>query len=139
MTADNGPAPDSGDPAIDPELVELATAVFALARTGAADQLATYLDAGVPVNLTNERGDTLLMLAAYHGHREAVGVLLARGADPDRANDRGQTPLAGVVFKGETEIVRDLLAAGADPDAGTPSARESATMFGKTELLELFG
>jgi ankyrin repeat protein len=130
VTADNG---------ADPELIELATAVFELARSGAADQLAAYLDAGVPVNLTNDRGDTLLMLAAYHGHREAVGVLLARGADPDRANDRGQTPLAGVVFKGETGIVGDLVAAGADPDAGTPSARDTATMFGKSDLLELFG
>ncbi|WP_175583074.1 ankyrin repeat domain-containing protein [Nocardia cyriacigeorgica] len=139
MTADNDAAPEPGDPGIDPELVELATAVFELARSGAADQLAAYLDAGVPVNLTNDRGDTLLMLAAYHGHREAVGVLLARGADPDRANDRGQTPLAGVVFKGETDIVSDLVAAGADPDAGTPSARDTATMFGKSDLLEIFG
>ncbi|WP_280236892.1 ankyrin repeat domain-containing protein [Nocardia cyriacigeorgica] len=139
MTADNGSAPDPGNAAIDPELLELATAVFEFARGGAAEQLAAYLDAGVPVNLTNDRGDTLLMLAAYHGHRETVAVLLARGADPNRANDHGQTPLAGVVFKGETEIVGDLLAAGADPDAGAPSARAAATMFGKTDLLKLFG
>ncbi|MEV5648909.1 ankyrin repeat domain-containing protein [Nocardia sp. NPDC052254] len=123
---------------IDPGLVELATALFDAARTGAADTLAAYLDAGVPANLTNDRGDTLLMLAAYHGHLAAVTTLLDHGADPDRANDRGQTPAAGAVFKGENEIVRALLDAGADPDAGTPSARESARMFGRSELLELF-
>ncbi|MFQ6327990.1 ankyrin repeat domain-containing protein [Nocardia sp. CWNU-33] len=128
----------SGDE-IDPELIQLATKVFDLARQGVVEALGGYVDAGVPVNLTNDRGDTLLMLAAYHGHQEAVAALLARGAEPDRANDKGQTPLAGAVFKGETEIVRALLAAGADPDAGTPSAREAATMFGNTELLELFG
>lgn len=124
---------------VDPDLIELATKLFDAARTGATDTLATYIDAGVPVNLTNDRGDTLLMLAAYHGHTAAVSALLERGADPDRPNDRGQTPIAGAVFKGEDEIVRALLAAGADPDAGTPTARDSATMFGRTELLDLFG
>jgi ankyrin repeat protein len=123
---------------VDPDLVELATKLFELARTGEAATLAAYIDAGVPVNLCNDKGDTLLMLAAYHGQRAAVTALLERGADPDRANDRGQTPAAGAVFKGEDDILKALLAAGADPDAGTPSARESATVFGRTELLELF-
>lgn len=123
---------------MDPDLVELATKIFELARTGEAATLAAYIDAGVPVNLSNDNGDTLLMLAAYHGHQGAVDALLARGADPNRANDRGQTPAAGAVFKGENDILKSLLAAGADPDAGTPSDRDAASMFGKAELLELF-
>ncbi|MFI2283450.1 ankyrin repeat domain-containing protein [Nocardia beijingensis] len=123
---------------IDPELLELAAKVFDFARRGDTARLAAYVDAGVPVDLTNDAGDSLLMLAAYHGHADAVAALLQRSADPDRANDKGQTPLAGAVFKGETEIVRQLAAAGADPDAGTPSARDAAVMFGRTELLELF-
>lgn len=86
----------------DPEVIELATKVFDLARHGETEALAAYIDAGVPANLTNDRGDTLVMLAAYHGHAPAVEVLLARGAEPDQANDRGQTPLAGAVFKGRT-------------------------------------
>ncbi|MEV0012442.1 ankyrin repeat domain-containing protein [Streptomyces sp. NPDC051840] len=123
----------------DPEVVELATKVFDLARSGDTDTLAAYVDAGVPANLTNDRGDSLLMLAAYHGHAEAVTALAGRGADPGRANDRGQTPLAGAVFKGEREVIDALLAAGADPAAGTPSAVDTARMFGKDDLLELFG
>ncbi|MFW3465215.1 ankyrin repeat domain-containing protein [Streptomyces microflavus] len=123
----------------DPEVVELATKVFHLARTGETEALAAYVDAGVPANLTNDRGDSLLMLAAYHGHAEAVTALVARGADPDRANDRGQTPLAGAVFKSENGVIDALLAAGADPAAGTPSARDTARMFGKADLLERFG
>jgi ankyrin repeat protein len=79
------------------------------------------------------------MLAAYHGHAEAVRALLERGAEADRINDRGQTPLAGAVFKGEAAVIRVLLDGGADPAAGTPSAVDTARMFGKTELLELFG
>ncbi|MEU6017738.1 ankyrin repeat domain-containing protein [Streptomyces sp. NPDC047515] len=123
----------------DPEVVELATKVFDLARQGETDTLAAYVDAGVPANLTNDRGDSLLMLAAYHGHAAAVTALVARGADPDRANDRGQTPLAGAVFKGEGAVIEALLAAGADPASGTPSALDTARMFGKADLLELFG
>ncbi|MGQ4489613.1 ankyrin repeat domain-containing protein [Streptomyces sp. 372A] len=123
----------------DPEVVELASKVFDLARAGDADALAAYVDAGVPANLTNDRGDSLLMLAAYHGHAAAVTALATRGADPGRANDRGQTPLAGAVFKGEEAVIRALLDAGADPAAGTPSAVDTARMFGKDDLLELFG
>ncbi|GGP53952.1 MULTISPECIES: ankyrin repeat domain-containing protein [Streptomyces] len=123
----------------DPEVVELATKVFDLARTGDTEALTAYVEAGVPANLTNDRGDTLLMLAAYHGHAAAVAALVARDADPDRANDRGQTPLAGAVFKGEDAVIDALLAAGADPAAGTPSALDTARMFGKSDLLERFG
>ncbi|MDX3234288.1 ankyrin repeat domain-containing protein [Streptomyces sp. ME03-5709C] len=127
------------DPAHDPGVLRLAAKIFDLARRGGTETLAAYVDAGVPVDLSNDKGDTLLMLAAYHGHAATVAALLGRGADPDRANDRGQTPLAGAVFKGEDEVARVLLDGGADPAAGTPSAIDTARMFGKDALLELFG
>ncbi|GGV60363.1 hypothetical protein GCM10010277_64660 [Streptomyces longisporoflavus] len=123
----------------DPEVVELATKIFDLARQGDTAALSAYVDAGVPANLTNDSGDSLVMLTAYHGHAEAVRALLERGGDPNRANDRGQTPLAGAVFKGEDAVIRALLDGGADPAAGTPSAVDTARMFAKTELLDLFG
>ncbi|MFJ4650177.1 ankyrin repeat domain-containing protein [Nocardia sp. NPDC088792] len=123
---------------LDPEVLELASKIFDLARSGDAATLGAYLDAGVPVNLTNENGDTLLMLAAYHAHPEAVSVLLDHKADPNFGNDKGQTPLSGAVFKGEDAIVNALLTAGADPDAGSPSARDAAEMFGQTKYLKLF-
>src|SRR3954464_13109359 len=128
----------TGEP-IDPGVVELAGRVFDLARGGHTEELAAYVDAGVPVNLTNDKGDTLLILAAYHGHPGTVSALLSRGADHCRANDRGQTALAAAVFKQSAETVRVLLAAGADPDAGQPSARATAQFFelpAMTALLE---
>jgi ankyrin repeat protein len=126
----------SGEP-IDPGVVELAGRVFDLARGGHAEELAAYVDAGVPVNLTNGKGDTLLLLAAYHGHAGTVAALVARGADHARANDRGQTPLAAAVFRQSAEIVRQLLDAGADPDAGGPSARATAVFFELPEMTAL--
>jgi ankyrin repeat protein len=96
--------------------------------------LAAYIDAGVPVNLTNTNGDTLVMLASYYGHESAVAALIARGVDVDRHNNRGQTPLAGAVFKNDTTIIELLLSADADPLAGSPSALETARFFEREEL-----
>lgn len=126
--ADENDAPDE-------RLVELGHQMFDLARAGETEQLRAYVEAGVPVDLTDASGNTLLMLAAYHGHHDTVRMLADRGADVDRANDRGQTPLAGAVFKAEGDVVAVLLEAGADPDAGSPSARETASMFGQSGLL----
>jgi hypothetical protein len=122
----------------DDALIELATKIFGFARAGQTGDLVDYLDAGTPVNLANDRGDTLIMLAAYHGHPDTVKALLEHGADPNQANDVGQTPLAGAVFKGEDDVVAALVAGGADPEAGSPSAIEAARMFGKDDLLSLF-
>ena len=127
------------DEPIDPGVIELAGRVFDLARSGSTDDLAGYLDAGVPVNLTNSAGDTLLIHAAYHDHADTVALLLARGADHSRANDRGQTALAAAVFRQSSETVNRLIESGADPDAGGPSARATAAFFqlpGMTELLD---
>ncbi|MGC5614620.1 ankyrin repeat domain-containing protein [Georgenia sp. Z1491] len=106
-----------------------------MARRGEAERLAAYVDAGAPVDLADPAGNTMLMLAAYHGHADAVRALADRGAGVDRLNDRGQSPLAGAVFKGEEDVVAALLEHGADPDHGTPTARATAEMFGRTDLL----
>src|SRR6201999_3795817 len=119
---------------LDIEVLDLASRLFDWARSGEAATLAAYVDAGVPVNLTNTNGDTLVMLASYYGHESTVAALIARGADVDRHNNRGQTPLTGAVFKNDTTIIELLLSADADPLAGSPSALETARFFGKEQL-----
>lgn len=123
--------PDGSDP------VELAHWLFDRARAGEAERVGAYVDAGVPVELTDSDGNTLLMLAAYHGHADTVQTLVDRGAQVDATNDRGQTPLAGAVFKGYADVVRTLVAAGADPDLGAPTARATATFFERPDLAAL--
>jgi ankyrin repeat protein len=122
---------------IDPGIIELAGRLFDLARFGHTAELVAYLDGGAPVNLTNDKGDTLLLLAAYYGQADTVAALLARGADHGRVNDKGQTALAAAAFKQSAEAVGHLLAAGADPDLGGQSARTTAQFFGLTAMLEL--
>ncbi|WP_427129711.1 ankyrin repeat domain-containing protein [Pseudarthrobacter sp. S9] len=135
----NGVASTGAAGAPDDETLDLAHTLFQAARDGNAELLGSYLAAGAPATLTNAAGDSLLMLAAYHGHPDAVRLILHHGGDANAANDRGQTPLAGAVFKGYTDVARELLDAGADPDAGTPSARAAAQMFARTDILALLG
>jgi ankyrin repeat protein len=111
--------------------------VLDLARNGHTERLAGLLDAGVPVNLTNAAGDSMLILASYHRHEDTVRLLLDRGADTARVNDRGQTALAAAVFGQSRGIVEMLLAAGADPQHGGRSAIDVARFFGLTEMLGL--
>ncbi|MDG4831260.1 ankyrin repeat domain-containing protein [Solwaraspora sp. WMMD1047] len=122
---------------LDEETLAFAHRMFDLARGGHTGELAGYVDAGLPVNMTNDKGDTLLILAAYHAHPETVTALLDRGADHARVNDRGQTALAAAVFRRSADTVSALLTAGADPDHGSPSAIETATFFDLPEMLEL--
>ena len=136
MSEPADPAPVAAGP-IDPGVIELAGRVFDLARAGATEELAAYVDAGVPADLTNDKGDTLLILAAYHAHAETVAALLARGADHSRVNDRGQTALGAAVFRRSEPAVRALLAAGADPGLGRQSARATATVFDLPDMLAL--
>ncbi|WP_017792651.1 ankyrin repeat domain-containing protein [Leucobacter salsicius] len=128
MTESNTELPD--------DALEFAHRLFDGARTGDTALVTSAIDQGVPLELTDEKGNTFLMLSSYHGHTSLVAELIQRGADVNRPNDRGQTPVAGAVFKRHNEIVRLLLTAGADINAGVPSARAAANMFG-IDLTEL--
>ncbi|POH62723.1 hypothetical protein C3B61_18015 [Cryobacterium zongtaii] len=103
--------------------------VFELARDGRTRPLGEMLDAGVPLDLVNGRGDSLLIVAAYGQHRETVQELLRRGADTAIVNGMGQTALACAVFRNNEPILVDLLTAGADPDLGSHSGIQIADQF----------
>ncbi|KAK3679903.1 hypothetical protein LTR78_000280 [Recurvomyces mirabilis] len=135
-------SPPKDPSTLPPEALDLATKLFDFARQGLTQQLNQYITAGIPANLTNHKGDTLLMLAAYHGHVETVKMLLEAGADVDALNERGQSPIAGAVFKGFEEaggVVEVLVKAGADLRTGQPNAVDSARMFRREGCLRLFG
>ncbi|GAM84076.1 hypothetical protein ANO11243_020680 [Dothideomycetidae sp. 11243] len=139
-------SPSSAAPrasSLPPAAIQLAGQIFDLARNGSTEALGRYVEAGIPPNLTNHKGDTLLMLAAYHGHADVVRMLLGKGADPNVLNDRGQSIIAGAVFKNYEDVVR-LLYEGqggkpADIWLGQPNAVDSAKMFKQEKYLNLFG
>ncbi|KAF2433071.1 ankyrin, partial [Tothia fuscella] len=122
-----------------PEALDLAAKLFDYARAGNTDLLRQYITAGIPPNLTNHEGNTLLMLAAYSGQLETVSYLLDQKADANVLNVRGQSPLAGAVFKGYDEVVKVLLERGADANLGHPNAVDCARMFKRGEVLRMMG
>lgn len=123
-----------------PAALELATKLYDLARNGKTAELDQYVSAGIPANMTNQKGDTLLMLAAYHGHADTVHMLLQKGANPNVLNDRGQSPLAGAVFKAHDDVVKVLFEEGkADIYHGQPNGVDSARLFKKENYLAMFG
>jgi len=110
-----------------------------LARKGVAADLSAMLKDGLAVDAQDAKGNTLLMLASYHGKAETVAMLLKARATVDLRNAKGQTPLGGVAFKGYVDIATLLLDAGADPvaDQGGSTPADFATLAGKTEILAL--
>jgi ankyrin repeat protein len=110
-----------------------------LARKGDTAGLAALLKDGQAVNAQDAKGNTLLMLASYHGQAETVAMLLKARATVDLRNAKGQTPLGGVAFKGYVDIATLLLDAGADPvaDQGGSTPADFATLFGRQEILTL--
>jgi len=117
----------------------LPEAAAELARKGDTAGLAALLKDGLAVDAQDAKGNTLLMLAAYHGKAETVALLLKARATVDLRNAKGQTPLGGVAFKGYADIATLLLDAGADPlaDQGGQTPVDYATMFGRQEILVL--
>lgn len=127
-------------PELDAETLAFAGRVFQYARLGHAEELSELFGQGLPANLCNDKGDSLLMLAAYNGQAETARVILEHGGDPELANVRGQTPLAGAAFKGDMAVAALLLAHGAAVDgtgSGTRTALMTAAMFNRTDMVDL--
>jgi ankyrin repeat protein len=93
------------------------------ARTGRTADLLALLDRGLPAWSADGKGDSLVMLAAYHGHAGTVTALAARGADLAARNARGLSPLDGAAFQGDLAVIDALLTAGAAVDAPGPDGR----------------
>ena len=129
---------DPGRPELDDATIAFAGRVFQYTRAGNVEELRPLLEAGLPANIRNDKGDSLLMLASYHGGAELARVLMQHGGDPELVNDRGQTPLAAAAFKGDLAVVKVLLAGGADVNGSGPDGRTAlftAAMFDRVDVL----
>ena len=118
---------------------ELQVIALDFARIGKTEDLKAMLQSGMPVNLSDHKGNSLIMLASYNGNLETTVMLVSFGAEVDKKNDRGQTPLAGVCFKGYLDIVKVLVKAGANiyenNGMGTTPIM-FASMFGNYEIVK---
>lgn len=131
----SAPENNAQQPQLTDEEIAYVNSLFDAAREGRNDFLREALQAGVPANLTNGKGDTLLNLAAYQEQEETVFMLLEAGADTERVSDVGFTALICAVFRGNEPITRKLLEAGAGQATGNQHAQDVAKVFGQEHLL----
>jgi ankyrin repeat protein len=84
------------------------------ARTGDAHTLCAQITAGADVNALDRHGQSAVMLAALHGHLDAVEVLIRSGADLDITAKFGLSATMLAVLNGHESVARALANAGAD-------------------------
>jgi hypothetical protein len=83
-------------------------------QVGDTSKIETLLAEGANKEISDEDGDTPLMIAALKGHIAAVRALLMNGAKADAKNKSGDTALIYAAGVGNKEIVLALLNHGAD-------------------------
>ncbi|OXB58802.1 hypothetical protein ASZ78_016000 [Callipepla squamata] len=66
------------------------------------------------LNASDEDGMTPTLLAAYHGHLEALEIICRRGGDPDKCDIWGNTPLHHAACNGYIHCVSFLVNFGAN-------------------------
>jgi ankyrin repeat protein len=67
-----------------------------------------FVDAGIPVDLRDERQQTALMLAAWAGRAESVATLLELGADPHAKDADGITAIDKAQARGHVKVAELL-------------------------------
>ena len=86
-------------------------------RYGRADVIEAALQIMKDIDVPNQFGQTLLMVASVYGHRDVVRLIMARIGDQVNVNARsrsGTTPLMYAVQNGHTAVVEVLLDHGSD-------------------------
>ncbi|WP_175967715.1 ankyrin repeat domain-containing protein [Burkholderia sp. BCC0322] len=111
---------------------------FDAARVGRVDILRALHDAGYPVDATDSRGFTAVILASYDGQPAALDYLLSAGANACAGDRHGNTALMGALFKNEPDIARRLIDTHCPIDQ-TNGAGETAlgfaTLFNRFDLI----
>ncbi|CAD6888726.1 unnamed protein product [Tilletia laevis] len=122
------PAPASTErPTLTPEALDFASKMFDLARAGDL-KLIHYLAAGLPPNMANQRGDSLLMLAAYHGHEDLVAAMLGKTVPVSSSTTR--TTSESDSTETETEVAIPTLPPTRQPDVNLLNAKHQSILAG---------
>ena len=110
-------------------IADTPAAFVASAGAGQTGVLELFLDAGMDVDATDERGVAAIVAAVAAERVEVVRLLIARGASLDApAGNDGMTVLMLAARAGALEVVRALLEGGAPVD--------SQDGFGNTALMQ---
>jgi hypothetical protein len=111
-------------------------------RGGDVETVRAMLANGADVDARDRHGQTALMIAAHHGHRDLVQTLVDAGAALNTTAKYHLTALMLAIIGGHALIARALIDAGADLDvrgSGAPgfagkTAYDLAVHYQMTEL-----
>lgn len=114
--------------------------IFDAARDGDTAAIEQYYADGGDVSVTNSRGFTPFILAAYYGHTESLAVLQQEGADSCALDEKGSNAFMGVAFRGHDQTAAWLLA-NTDCDVNHrnysgQTALMMASLFGREAIIE---
>ncbi|MDO6711908.1 ankyrin repeat domain-containing protein [Aliiglaciecola sp. 2_MG-2023] len=113
---------------------------FDAARNGDIELLSTFYNAGLSVNIANEKGYTALILSAYNGQTETVNYLLSvEDINPCQEDIKGNTALMGAIFKGNFRIAKSLMGLDCEVDQANQNGQTAlmfATLFDRQEIIE---
>lgn len=121
----------------------VANKVVALVVKAAKDNnrvlISKYIEFGGDVNVSDNKGYTPLIYAAYFGHEGMVDFLLKNGSNACMKDKRGNTALMGAIFKGHVKIAFRLLKSECDIDQNNNADQTAlmyATLFGREKIAE---
>jgi hypothetical protein len=90
--------------------------IFSFARHNRVEEVERLLDRGVPVNVRDSSGNTILIIASQNGHKRVAKCALRRGADINAKNYKGNTPLHFCFTYGYGDTLGQyMISKGADP------------------------
>ena len=91
---------------------------FSFARHGRIEEVDRILDTGMPVDVKDGFGNTLLTIACQNGNKRVAKSLLRRGANINSRNHRGNTPLHYCYHYGYGPTLGEyIISKGADREA----------------------
>lgn len=67
--------------------------LFSYCRHGRIVEIERHLDKGIPIDVRDQYGNTLLIIACQNGNKRVAKLLLRRGANINGRNHKGNTPL----------------------------------------------
>lgn len=118
-----------------PPSAEEITAAVDAAFDGDLATVTAALENGVPVDQTDQYGNTLLMLAAFNGHIDLTKTLLDAEADISVRDTEGRTALMFASTGPFPDVVRLLVKNGAEINAVDNVEHFSPVMFAAAEGL----
>ncbi|MCC4816154.1 hypothetical protein BCU85_11895 [Vibrio lentus] len=129
----------AADDKLEKEYQSLVGLFFDAARIGNNEVIDAFVSQGFPIDQRNNQSYTALMVAAYQGNRETVGLLLDSGANACLQDKRGNTALMGALIKREISIAKDLYQAECSPELRNKAGlnlKEFAEIYGQSNVLK---